>query len=177
MRGRLWRHVEDVADELLRESAQLFALPYETVRTESLARPPSGFRYKFWEEPASMRLLSASLVQRLPNFIAAPAIRRRMQRRAADLVEMHAGRLRHHFEEHLKGAARELRADLRLAFESTLAGLQNALASGMALRQRSVEETAARSVVLADKVSQIEGLCERVRSPSASGLTTRKGVR
>ena len=177
LRGRLWRHVEDIADELLRESAQLFALPYETVHTESLGRPPAGFRYKFWDEPASMRLLSASLVQWLPNIIAAPAIRRRMQRRAADLVEIHAGRLRHHFEEQLKHASRQLRADLRLAFQSTLAGLENALASGVALRQRSVEEMAARSAVLANTVSQIEALSVRVGSLSSSGSTSRKGVR
>ena len=123
-----------------------------------------------------MRLLSASLVQWLPNIIAAPAIRRRMQRRAADLVEIHAGRLRHHFEERLKDASRQLRADLRRAFESTLAGLDNALASGVALHQRSVEELAARSVVLANTVSQIEALSVRVRGLSSSGSTSRSGV-
>ena len=168
LRERLWRHVEDIADDLLRESAQLFALPYETVHTESLGRPPAAFRYKFWEDPASMRLLSASLVHWLPNFIAAPAIRRRVQQRGTDLVEIHAGRLRHHFEEQLKDASRQLRADLRLAFESTLAGLENALDSGVALRQRSVEEMAARSVVLADTVSHIEAISVRVRSLSAN---------
>ncbi len=168
LRGRLWRHVEDIADELLRESAQLFALPYETVHTESLAPPPSSFRYKFWEDPASMRLLSASLVHWLPRIISAPAIRRSMERRAADLVELHAGRIRHHFDEQLKDASRQLRADLRLAFESTLAGLENALASGVTLRQRSVEELAARSVVLADTVSQIEVLSVRVASLSSN---------
>ena len=164
LRERLWKHVEAIVDVLLCESAQLFALPYETVRTVALARPPSGFRYKFWEEPASMMLLGASLLRWMPKVIAAPAIRRRVQRRAADLIEMQGGRLRHHFEEWLKADARDLRAELRLALESAMAGIETAIANGMALRQRGEDQMSTRRAALANTSSRIEALGARIHA-------------
>ncbi len=163
---RFRRHIEDIGDELLKQSAQLFALAYESARSTSAWHPRSQFRYKFWSEPTSLNLLGASLVAGLPNFIGAALIREGAKRRAADLVEIQAGRVRHDFEERLKASAQDLRSELRRAMESTVAGIESAIVGGSALRQRGEAEAAARHAVLTQTLTDIDALEARIREIS-----------
>lgn len=152
---RFWRHVDDVADVLLKQSAELFSLSYEAARSASgsLARP--DFRYKFWSAPDSLSLLGATFVTSLPKLLGAPLIRERAKRRAADLVETQAGRLRHDFEERLKTSTRSLNGELSRVMESTVAGIESAIVNGSALRRRSEAEAAARREALDRSMAEI----------------------
>lgn len=166
LRERFWRDVEGVVDELLKQSAELFSLAYETERSGPAWRPQPAFRYKFWSEPTGLSLLGTSLLGRLPRAVGAALIRERAKRRAADLIDMQGGRVRHDFEERLKAMARELRSELRDAMMSTLDGIESAVASGTSMRRRGEADAAERGAKLTRAMARIEALEARVNEVS-----------
>jgi predicted GTPase len=155
---RFWAHAQDVADELLAHSAQLFSLPFESARATADWQPQADFHYKFWSEPTGLSQLGSSLVLLLPAFAGGSLVRKRAQEFAADLVETQAGRIRHDFEERLKESARAFRAELRARMEATIAGIESAIAGGMSLRRRGETVAQPRREALARAAGEIERL-------------------
>ena len=147
---RFWRRIQDTVDELLRYSAELFAIPFAAVAASSLWRTRSGFYYKFWDEPPALMTLTSGLMRLLPGFIGHPLLLRQARRRAADLVDMQAGRLRHDFEERIKQSVRDFRREMLDRIEVTIAGIETAIDKGRALRQRGEDETAVRQRELSE---------------------------
>lgn len=155
---RFWRRIQDTADELLRFSAELFAIPFAAVGAGALWTNRSGFYYKFWEEPPALMTLTNGLVSLLPGFIGHPIILRQARQRAADLVDMQAGRLRHDFEERIRKSVRDFRHEMLDRMETTHAGIEAAIDKGRALRLRGEAETAARQRELTAALERIAAL-------------------
>jgi len=152
--ARFWGHAQEIADELLARAAQLFAVRFESAQAAADWRPQADFSYKFWSEPTGLANLGSALVLLLPRFAGAGVIRERAKAFAADLVETQSGRLRHDFEERLKDSARGFRRELRERMEATVAGIEGAIASGMALRQRGADilQSRRQALLRADEV-------------------------
>jgi GTP-binding protein EngB required for normal cell division len=161
---RFWGRIQATVDELLRYSAELFAIPYSAETAGSLWQSRSGFYYKFWEEPPALLTLTNGLIRLLPGFVSHPLILRAARRRAADLADRQAGRLRHDFEERIKASVRDFRRDMLDRIEATLAGIEAAIGQGRALRQRGENETAARQRQLAEAVRRIAALEARLQA-------------
>jgi predicted GTPase len=155
---RFWSHAQQIADELLARAAELFAVRFATAQAAADWQAQADFHYKFWSEPTGLANLGAALVLLLPRFAGAAMVRERAKAFAADLVETQSGRLRHDFEERLKGSARSFRRELRVRMEATVAGIEGAIASGMALRQRGADVLQSRRRVLASTDESIERL-------------------
>jgi len=160
---RFWKRIQETVDELLRYSAELFAVPFSAIGTESLWRRRAEFYYKFWEEPPALRLLTDSFVTMLPGFLGDPLILRHARRRAAELAEIQSGRLRHDFEERIKKSAHDFRREILERIETTIAGIEAAIEKGRALRMRGESESASRQTELAAALVEIQALEDRSR--------------
>jgi len=160
--ARFWRRIQDTVDELLRYSAELFAIPFSAIGAGSLWRNPSGFYYKFWEEPPALRMLTDSLVTMLPGALGHSLILRHARKRAADLAEIQSGRLRHDFEERIKKSVRDFRREMLGRIEATIAGIEAAIEKGRALRMKGEGEAASRQAELAAARAKIQALEQRL---------------
>lgn len=164
LRARFWRRIQDTADELLRYSAELFAIPYAAVGAETLWQSRSDFYYKFWEEPPALMMMTAGLVRLLPGALGHPIILRQARRRAAELAEMQSGRLRHDFEERIKKSVHDFRREMLERIEATIAGIEIAIDKGRALRMQGVSEATSRRDELGAALTRIEALERRLKT-------------
>lgn len=156
--GRFWQSIQNTADELLRYSAELFAIPFASVRAESLWQKRSGFYYKFWQEPPALMMLTDGLVRLLPGVMGHPIILRHARRRAADLADMQSGRMRHDFEERIKKSVHDFRREMLERIEATIAGIETAIGKGRALRLQGETGAAGRRELLGATLRSIGAL-------------------
>jgi GTP-binding protein EngB required for normal cell division len=143
--ARFWSSMQETVDELMRRSSELFAVEFERVGADARWTTESGFYYQLWYEPTSLRIVSSSLALALPKVLAARLIVKRTTATAVDLLEIHAGRIRHDLEERLKRSVREAQREIVSQIEAAIAGIQQAIESGIATRNRSAELAASRS--------------------------------
>lgn len=161
--NRFWKRIQDTVDELLRYSAELFAIPFAAIGAESLWRSRSGFYYKFWEEPPALRMLTDSFVTMLPGVLGHSLILRHARRRAAELADIQSGRLRHDFEERIKKSVHDFRREMLERIEATIGGIEGAIEKGRALRMKGESEAALRQTELAAALAKIHAVEERSR--------------
>ncbi len=154
--ARFWRSIESTVDALLRYSAELFIIPFAAVGAESLWQSRSGFYYKFWQEPPTLLMLSDSFVRLLPGVLAHPIILRHARQRAADLVDMQSGRLRHDFEERIRKSVSDVRHEMLERIEATIAGIEFAIGKGRALRMQGEGKAASRRNALSAALTRIQ---------------------
>ena len=155
---RFWQRMHDLVEELLRYSAELFAVPFTAIAAESLWRTSSDFYYKFWEEPPTMQMLGRTLVRLLPGALGHPMILRQARMRADELVDMQSGRLRHDFEERIKRSTQDFRREMHERIEVTVAGVEAAIEKGREDRNRSEGAVAPRCEALSRALAKIETL-------------------
>lgn len=159
---RSWHGMHDLVDELLRYSAELFAVPFTAVASESLWRASSGFYYKFWEEPPTLQLLGRSLVRLLPGSLGHPLILRHARQRADELVDMQSGRLRHDFDERIKRSMRDFRHEMHERIDVTISGIEAAIGKGRDVRISSEGDVAAQLQALMLTLDGIKALEARL---------------
>jgi GTP-binding protein EngB required for normal cell division len=134
--SRYWSDIQNTINDLLSYSAALFSVQFDAPAQASLWAQNSTFSYKFWHEPVGLQTLTSSIVLALPKRIGERLIMGRMQKRAVDLVEIHAGRIRHDFEERLKRNVASFANQLLSRIESTVGGIESAIDSGIDMRDR-----------------------------------------
>jgi len=161
--ARFWAGLQQCVDELMRRSSELFSVEFDPADTEPRWTAESGFYYKFWYEPTSLRILSTSAVLMLPKLIAAPLIAKRAKMTAVELIEVQAGRIRHDLDERLKKSVQDAQRQMLRQIDSTITGIEAAIEGGVSLRIRSAEQVAARSAQLESARSEIAALLTRLR--------------
>ncbi|PWK89731.1 dynamin family protein [Fulvimonas soli] len=155
---RLWRHLADAVDGLLRACAELLDVPFAATPAEAPPQAPPAFYYKFWEAPPSLRLLGQGLARLLPGALGRARAMRQARERADDLVQVQSGRMRHDFEERLKQAAQCLLAQADAHVDASLAGIGEALAQGEARQQDDAAAVEARLRALRADVAATQAL-------------------
>ncbi len=160
---RFWHRSQENVNELLRYSANLFAVSFTAMESEAVWNSPTTFHYKFWEEPPSLQLLTDAVVKMLPGRLGHPLILRRAQWRATELADMQSGRLRHNFEQRIQTRVSEFRCEMRERAETIVAGIEAAIEKGRTLRAKTEDETALRRQQLAVSLQQIENLEAKLR--------------
>jgi Dynamin family len=161
--ARFWSSLQSTIDSLLRRSSELFGITFASVTSESRWSTQSSFYYKFWYEPSSLQILSSSTAPALPRFISGPMILKRSKRYALDLIEVHAGRIRHDLEERLNKSVQDAKRQMLSQIEATLTNIEAAIDNGMALRQRSSEYAGLREGQLVVQRRDLEALDERLK--------------
>lgn len=162
--SRYWRSIQDTVDALLRYSAELFAIPFAAVGAESLWQSRTGFYYKFWQEPPALMMLTDGLVRLLPGALGHPIILRQARRRAAELVDIQSGRLRHDFEERIKKSVHDFRREMLERIEATIASIEIAIGKGRTLRMQGESEAASRRDELGAALTRIDALERRLKT-------------
>ena len=163
---RFWRGMHEAVDDLMRCASELFAVPFTAIATDTLWRVSSTFNYKFWDEPSTLQLAGRGLLRLLPGMFSRPLILRRSRRRAADLVDMQSGRLRHDFEEHVRQAARDFRREMLERIGATVAGIEAAIEKGRAAKSRDEGKLALRTAELRQALARIRALESRLTDDS-----------
>lgn len=166
---RFWQGMHEAVDELLRYSAELFAVPFTAIATNALWHTSAGFYYQFWQEPPTLQLLGHTLVRWLPGALGHPLILRHARRRADELVETQSGRLRHDFEERIKKSAQDFRCEMHERIEATVAGIELAIDKGREARFRTEGEAAPRRQALTSSLDSIQALEMKLAPGRSSG--------
>jgi GTP-binding protein EngB required for normal cell division len=143
--ARFWASLQQSVDELMRRSSELFSVDFDRADSEPRWTAESGFYYKFWYEPTSLKILSTSAVLMLPKMIAAPLIAKRAKTTAVELIEVQAGRIRHDLDERLKKSVQDAQRQMLRQIDGTVAGIEHAIEGGISLRTRSAEQLAGRT--------------------------------
>jgi GTPase SAR1 family protein len=159
---RFSSEIQATVNDLLTYSARLFNLDFEAASPTQLWTAKSSFTYKFWYEPVGLKTLTSSLILSLPRIIGHRLIIAEMRKRAESLVEIHAGRLRHDLDERLKGNVASFCSELLSRIDATIEGIERAIESGVAVRDRGEAQASRRRTVLATTVSSMATLDARL---------------
>jgi hypothetical protein len=161
--ARFWASLQQSVDELMRRSSELFAVDFDRADTEPRWTAESGFYYKFWYEPTSLKILSTSAVLMLPRLIAARLIAKRATATAVELIEVQGGRIRYDLEERLKKSVQDAQRQMLRQIDATVTGIETAIEGGVTLRLRSAGQVAVRSAQLESARREIAALLTRLR--------------
>lgn len=166
--SRFWASLQQSVDELMRRSSELFSVEFDRADTDPRWTAESGFYYKFWYEPTSLKILTTSAVLMLPRLIAAPLIAKRAKATAMELIEVQAGRIRHDLDERLKKSVQDAQRQMLRQIDATVAGIETAIEGGVSLRLRSAGEVATRGAQIESARREIAPLLTRLRRITAT---------
>ncbi len=128
--SRFTEKVNEAVDELFRFSSELFAIPFDTVRAGSLWNVQSHFYYKFWNEPATLKTITFSLVLALPKFLGDSLILKEAVKYGRETADAQAGRVRYDFAQRLDKSMRKYKISMLGRIDATLAGIGIAVKNG-----------------------------------------------
>lgn len=174
---RLAQGIQQDLNEVLRYSAQLFDIAFAPIAADLQWRCRREFSIKAWDEPPGLKALTDSFTSVLPRPIAKAIILSEARRRAANLVDMHIGRLRHALEERTRDNSRTFQEELVQGVDRTLADIESAVMRGKGLRQQGDAQARPRRAELGDilaKIGELEDQArEEVESSSPDQVTER----
>jgi len=162
--SRFWSDIQKTINDLLSYSAALFNIEFQAGTQASLWTQDSAFTYKFWHEPVGLQTLASSIVLALPKRVGDRLIAGRMRKRAADLVEIHAGRIRHDFEERLKRKVASFAHQLLSRIEATVESIESAIDGGITLREQGEARAGRRRAELDSARQKLAALEPRLKA-------------
>ena len=157
------REIDDSVEELFRFSSELFEIGYDTVRVDSTWKVKSGFYYKFWSEPPSMRQLANALVLALPRWIGRSLLRTRFIDFAHESIETQSGRTRYDLLQRLESSVRDFRHELMERIDSAIGGIEAAIRKGTNLREAGTVASAERLALLRTRLESIAQIESEIR--------------
>lgn len=161
--SRFWSDIQATVNELLSYSAKLFNIQFQGTAQASLWSEQSGFTYKFWYEPVGLATITSSLIFALPKAIGGRWIVRQMHKRAYELIELHAGRIRHDFEERLKRNVAACCRALLTRIDATVEGIERAIDGGVRTKRLGEQQAARRRGDLAQCIFIMDSLEDRIK--------------
>jgi GTP-binding protein EngB required for normal cell division len=154
--------INDTVDELLRFSSELFQIPFEAIKAESLWTVKSGFYYKFKDEPVGLEMLASSLTLALPKFIGDRIILKKMKEYMLQVIDIQSGRVRYDFAERMDKSKLEFRWEMLQKIEATIEGIETAIKKGMEQRSRGEKEVEERKQVLMEVLKRLNEIGDRL---------------
>jgi GTPase SAR1 family protein len=175
---RLAAKVNQIIDDLLEFSSQLFALPFSSVKAESLWTGESNFSYKLKEEPVGLDMLTDSLTQVFPSYLsnrfqklksyllrkANSVILGKRKRHMLQVIEMQAGRMRYDFIARLNESKQKFHREMIGKMHSTLAGIATAMEKGMKQRTQGEKELELRQSLLSQELPEMDALRDKLQT-------------
>jgi ribosome biogenesis GTPase A len=160
--ARFAAKIDATVDELYRFSSELFAIPFEAVEGESHWNVQSGFYYKFWSEPPSLRIITSSFLHALPKFLGARLILKEALEQARETADTQAGRLRYDFAQRLDKSMRDYKAIMLARIDATLDSIGAAVKKGTDAGVANAAEADARGRELDMLLERLAALAGRV---------------
>ncbi len=164
---RFVQRIDDIVDELLRFSSELFQIPFDAIKAEALWTVKSGFYYKFKDEPVGLEMLAGTLTLALPRFIGEKIIMKKMREYLHQVVDVQSGRVRYDFAERLDKSKLDFRWEMLQRIEATIEGIETAIKKGMAERNKGAEEVEKRKKFLYKTIERVDSLKEKLGSIKA----------
>jgi GTPase SAR1 family protein len=160
--GRFITRIDDIVDSLLKFSSDLFSVPFDAVKAESLWTAKSRFYYKFKEEPVGLTMLTASLTFVLPRFLGGKIILKDMKEFTTQVIDQQAGRFRHDFIERLEKSKVDFRWAMLQMVESTIEGIATAIRKGAEKRSMGEKEAGDRKRTLSVAAGTLDSIKDRL---------------
>jgi GTPase SAR1 family protein len=160
--GRFITRIDDTVDSLLKFSSDLFAVPFDAVKAESLWTEKSRFYYKFKDEPVGLTMLTASITFALPRFLGQKIILKEMKGFAAQVIDQQAGRFRHDFASRLDKSKSDFRWAMLTRIESTIEGISTAIRKGVDKRNMGEKEAGERKEALSAAAGMLDNIKDRL---------------
>ncbi|GKT07941.1 dynamin family protein [Desulforhabdus sp. TSK] len=169
---RFMRKISEIVDELLLFSSELFSIPFEVIKVESVWSTDSDFYYKLKDEPVGLDLLTDSLTQVLPGYISSRfekvkayvfrvanrLIFNKRKQHMLETIDMQAGRMRADFLRRLTRGKHAFRRQILERIDATMEGISLAIEKGMDARTRGEREAALQGKLLSEKMEHLEKL-------------------
>ncbi len=161
--NRFMEKINNIVDEILRFSSELFSIPLEVNKVGEVWTMESSFYYKFKDEPVSLELLRTSLVLSLPGFISNRLIINRMKEFLHEMIDKQGGRVRFDFVERLNKSKLDFRWKMLQRLEATIDGISSAINKGMNERVKGETAVKERKRLCLEAITHINGLKDRIR--------------
>ena len=156
--------IDTTVDELYRFSSELFSVPFEAVSAESAWCTKSGFYYKFWETPGSLKIMATSLLHALPKFFGDSLILKVAQIYALELADMQAGRVRYDFSQRLDKSMRDFKVAILERIDATLEGIATAVKKGVETGAKNATQAEDRAREITAELERLDDLAARLQS-------------
>ena len=140
----------------------LFAVPYDSVKAESLWSDKSRFYYKFAEQPVGLEIIASSLALSLPKFIGEKIIVRKMKEYLHRVITIQLCRIGSDLEERLDKSKLDFRWEMLQRIEATIEGIGAAVEKGMNQRVSGEREVEERKRALSETTRTLDGIRERL---------------
>jgi GTPase SAR1 family protein len=154
--------INETVDDLLRYSSELFSVPFDTVRAESLWSVKSGFFYKFKEQPVGTAIIASTLTLALPKFIGNRIVLNKMKEYLQRVVTMQAARAGTDFEERLDRSKLDFRWEMFQKIDATMEGIASAIEKGMTQRTKGTQEVGTRKQILSETTAKLDDIKDRL---------------
>jgi GTPase SAR1 family protein len=154
--------IQDIVDELLRFSSELFQIPFEAIKAEALWSVKSGFYYKFKDEPVGLEMLAGTLTLALPKFIGEKIILKKMKEYMLQVIDVQSGRVRYDFAERLDKSKLDFRWEMLQKIDATIEGIETAIKKGMSKREMGEKEVEERKRIIHETMQKLDSLKERL---------------
>ncbi len=154
--------IDDTVDALLKFSSDLFEIPFEALKAETLWTMDSGFYYRFKEQPVGIAIATSTLTLALPKFIGDKIILKNMKDYLVRVADLQAGRIGYDFEKRLDKSKLDFRWEMLQRIEATITGIAGAIEKGMNRRSKGEKEVEERKGVLAEISGRLDNIKRRL---------------
>ncbi|RMG73624.1 MAG: hypothetical protein D6710_03050, partial [Nitrospirae bacterium] len=161
---RFQKKINQIVDELLTYSSELFDIPFERFNAEALWSMESSFYFKFKDEPLMIEMLGEALTSLMPRFLSNKIIYKNMKNYLLEMIERQAGRIRWDFVDRLQKSRLEFRWQMLGRIDETIKGIKEAIEKGIEYQKQSKEELKRRQQEIEAELRSLRNIKERVSS-------------
>lgn len=137
---RLLAGLDDLADSLARQTAEILAVPIARPHHAPRATPAPSVSIKLRDDPVALEILTGALQATLPSPLRRRLVVKRSRERADELANRHAGRLRADLAASLREASRQALRDAHEEINAMSRSIDRAIERGLAQRRLAADE-------------------------------------
>ncbi len=161
---RFQKKINQIVDELLTYSSELFDIPFERFHAETLWSMESSFYFKFKDEPLMIEMLGEALTSLMPRFLSNKIIYKNMKNYLLEMIERQAGRIRWDFVDRLQKSRLEFRWQMLGRIDETIKGIKEAIQRGIEYQRQSKEELVKRQQEIEVELKALKNIKDRITS-------------
>lgn len=164
---KYWERGGVASDELLKYAGDLFQVQYTSIPADVPWVDDDSFTYKFWEEPPTLKTATAFFVNALPRSLGTPILVAQASRRALELIDTQAGRIRYDLSERLRKRSQVFHDALEKRIRSSIDTFEKALERAAGAQQLGTQELESRRQQLEQVLGKIDSLAKRLAADTS----------
>jgi len=161
---RFQKKINQIVDELLTYSSELFDIPFKRFNADTLWSMESSFYFKFKDEPLMIEMLGEALTSLMPRFLSNKIIYKNMKNYLLEMIERQAGRIRWDFVDRLQKSRLEFRWQMLGRIDETIKGIKEAIEKGIEYQKQSKEELQRRQLKIQEELRNLRSIKEKISS-------------